>query len=225
MILGTQVIVVVRVTENPADRDAFGNPALTETATTIRGCRFRMESSTEDNDPGARTREVWRLTAPPSAELLAATSRDLIEYDGVRYSILGTPRAVRDMTSIHHVRLTCENASALDGLISQPPKLPALGPAPATAGTCAHVFVMRAQSVNPARGGLLHIGRTAARGQRQPTGTVGKPSHSDRNQTHERTFKAPPRTTPRHYGQGDSRVPRRADPGRNPAVPRTGPPD
>ena len=110
MNLGSQTVVLVTIGEDTGGpRDPMGHPPETRTETLIRNVRFRMVGSTEDTNPGNRIRETWKLTAPPSAALLAATGRDQLEYEDNVYSIVGTPRAVRDMRGrAHHVSLTCE---------------------------------------------------------------------------------------------------------------------
>ena len=108
--LGNQTVVLVTIGEDTGGpRDAFGQPLETRVETPIGNVRFRMVSSTEDTDLGNRIREIWKLTASPSAALLAATGRGHIEYQDDVYSITGTPRVVLDMQGVaHHVSIACE---------------------------------------------------------------------------------------------------------------------
>lgn len=110
MRLGNDVVTVVTVTENPAVRDRYNQPTLVRTETVIPGCRFRPVPSREVSDGnGTTASDPHRLTAPPVAALVNASSRDEIVHDGTVYRILGLVRVHTDFSGrVSHLTVSVE---------------------------------------------------------------------------------------------------------------------
>ncbi|MBO0676787.1 hypothetical protein JRC04_04845 [Mycolicibacterium sp. S2-37] len=101
---GNQTITVVKVGENPTDRDRYNRPAEIHTETAVPGCRVRPAGSQSNpatkekvTEVGDIASEQWKVTAPPAPALLAATARDKIEVNGITYQIVGGVRPFVDM--------------------------------------------------------------------------------------------------------------------------------
>ena len=82
---GDQVVAFVAVSQ--AGAPGWGGlKTKTRTATRLAGCHFRPVSS--DETPVTQTdvtTEVWKLTAPPDAVVLAAKGNDELVYDGSQH--------------------------------------------------------------------------------------------------------------------------------------------
>lgn len=112
----TVKIVAVGVTGTPG---YLGLKTESRTATTVSGCRFRPLSATET--PEQKTdvaTETWKLTAPPVAAALAATSTSEIVYDGTSsptqtaattFDVIGPVQPKYDLDGVlHHVTIVCQ---------------------------------------------------------------------------------------------------------------------
>jgi hypothetical protein len=63
-------------------------------STDVPGCRFRPLPATETVDEtGDVVVDPWKATCPPVPAVLAAKANDEVVADGVRYQIVGMPRA------------------------------------------------------------------------------------------------------------------------------------
>lgn len=98
MNMGGQTLIFVTVTENLAVRDEFNKPALVRTEVSVPGCRFRPLKASEKIDLGLNTfKDPWKCTAPPVAAVMAMTSIDEVECDGVTYQVVGEDRTYPNM--------------------------------------------------------------------------------------------------------------------------------
>jgi hypothetical protein len=96
--LGNQTVIVVTVAEDPDSRDRYNSPNLVRTEQPVQRCRFRPLSADETIDEtGDRTRELWRLTAPPVPAVINAKANDELKVGGVTYQIVGGVRVYGDL--------------------------------------------------------------------------------------------------------------------------------
>lgn len=80
MSFGNQTVGFVVVTLGDPDRN--GVRARNRTQVNVHGCRFRPLTAREKVAAGTVATAVWKVTAPPHANLLAAESIDELVYDG-----------------------------------------------------------------------------------------------------------------------------------------------
>lgn len=102
-----------------------GLKAKARTVTPQSGCHFRPASSTETPDTQTDvTTEVWKLTAPPEAAVLAVKANGELVYDGsdhpelldlesdagraATFQIFGPIMPKYDLDAIHHVTIFCK---------------------------------------------------------------------------------------------------------------------
>jgi len=98
----------------------LGIKQKTRSVTLVSGVHFRPFSTTEA--PDAETdvaTEVWKLTAPPVAAVLAAESTGELVYDGTDnptydpddvsnvFQIQGPVQPKQDLAELHHVTVMC----------------------------------------------------------------------------------------------------------------------
>lgn len=107
MSFGQQAIAFVTVSHT-GDPGYLGIKATSRSDDTVFGCHFRPLSSAETAENSAYdvATEVWKLTAPPEAGVLAAASTGELVYDGRTYQIVGPimPKYNLDGT-VHHVTI------------------------------------------------------------------------------------------------------------------------
>lgn len=121
---GGQVVAFVTV----ASTGAVGWGGLkekTKGATAVSGCRFRPFTTMEADQQTDVATEVWKLTAPPEAGVLAAASTGEILYDGTgspddldldspeaqaaTWQIDGQVQPKYDLDgTVHHVTVMCK---------------------------------------------------------------------------------------------------------------------
>ncbi len=98
MTFGGQTVTFVTVTEDPDNRDRYGNPALVRTEVPVPGCRFRPLTAKEKIEGGFNTvQDPWKATCPPVAAVVEAASTDELKVDGVIYQIVGGVRVFADL--------------------------------------------------------------------------------------------------------------------------------
>lgn len=120
MTFGGQTVTLVVITDGVEDRN--GIPTPVEAFVTVSGCRFRPLKPDEKEGLLSTAKEPWKLTAPPSPEVVAAKSVDRLLYDGTgnpadteanTFQVIGGAGAFNDMGSaVFKVTVFCERQSA-----------------------------------------------------------------------------------------------------------------
>ena len=96
----------------------LGLKTKTRVVSLVSGCHFRpfntMETPVTETDVAT---EVWKLTAPPTAAVLAAKSTGELLFDGTdnpadtvgnRFQITGPVQPKYDGGRVHHVTVMCQ---------------------------------------------------------------------------------------------------------------------
>lgn len=103
---GGQAVAFVTVSRS-GTRGYLGLAPESRADDTVLGCHFRPVSVAEEPEGSSNVAtEIWKLTAPPEAAALAATSTGELTYDGMTFRIDGPimPKYNFDGT-VHHVTI------------------------------------------------------------------------------------------------------------------------
>lgn len=118
MTLGGQTVALVAIASTGSP-GYLGLKAASRTKTVVSGVHFRpfKTEETPDAETDVAT-EVWKLTAPPEAAVLAAKSTGELLYDGTsdpadveanRFSIIGPVQPKSDLSGVvDHVTIMCK---------------------------------------------------------------------------------------------------------------------
>lgn len=96
---GNTTVTFLKVAENTAVRDRYGQPEQDTTSTDVPGCLFRPANFKEVSP--IDTQQVlqrWKCTAPPVAAVLAATATDSVVVNGITYQISGGAEVYDDLS-------------------------------------------------------------------------------------------------------------------------------
>ena len=115
---GSQTVGFVTVTES-GEPGYLGLKTKTKVVVKVSGCHFRPANATEVDGQTDVATEVWKLTAPPAAAVLAAKSTGEIVYDGTDnpqlpsdlnelFRIDGRIQPKFDLDAVHHVTVMCK---------------------------------------------------------------------------------------------------------------------
>lgn len=108
MMFGGQSVMFVTVTKSN-DPGYLGMADQTSSSgVTVDGCHFRP-LSTDEIPPTRVGTELWKCTAPPDQNVLAAKLTGLVKVDGETYLIEGPIQPKYDLDgSVHHVTIVCK---------------------------------------------------------------------------------------------------------------------
>lgn len=110
MSFGDQAVKIVTVAETGSP-GYLGVKSKSRTEIEVTDCHFRPVgvSETPDAETNVAT-EVWKLTAPPVAAVLAAKPNGELIYDGKTFKIDGPVMPKYDFGALHHVTVMCKRA-------------------------------------------------------------------------------------------------------------------
>jgi len=103
---GNQAVTFITVTRS-GTTGYLGLKGESRSDDTVFGCHFRPASVSEEPEGTSDVAtEIWKLTAPPEAGVLAANSTGELSYDGMTFRIDGPimPKYNFDGT-VHHVTI------------------------------------------------------------------------------------------------------------------------
>jgi len=104
---GGQAVTFITVTRSNTP-GYLGIGATSRSDNTVFGCHFRPVSASETAENSAYdvATEIWKLTAPPEAGVLATASTGELTYDDMTFQITGPvmPKYNLDGT-VHHVTI------------------------------------------------------------------------------------------------------------------------
>lgn len=107
---GWETVTIVR--KGGSSRDALGNRIVVETPHVVAGCSFqprRLSDSVSDTEFASSTHQVF---CPVNSAVLGVKPEDWVDYNGVRYRVIGS-RVYRDFHArIAFVKVFCEEQSS-----------------------------------------------------------------------------------------------------------------
>lgn len=103
---------VTFVSKGGTSRDALGNRIVVETTHNVAGCSFqprRIEDKVADTEFASSTHQVF---CPVSDVTLGIKPEDWLDYEGVRYRVIGR-RVFKDFHArIVYIKVFCEEQSS-----------------------------------------------------------------------------------------------------------------
>lgn len=109
---GGETVTIVNITESVTE-DEWNIPLPDPEETVVGGCRFRPMAFTETIGLTDKPGQVWKLTAPPVAAVLAIKPDSQIKFGDDVYEIEGGARPFTDASgSLFKVTVLCRRQQA-----------------------------------------------------------------------------------------------------------------